>query len=239
MNGRWRWIIAATLFALVLMIATFPMRLALSLAGADEAGIAAREIRGSVWSGTLIDARLGALPLGTVEASLSPLALLGGDTELRFARADERLGALSGRLHGSDPRGLSDVDGVTSLSGGGLGIVPIDTIRFESVSLRFDSAGKCARAAGRLQLMVNAPIAGLDLSRGLSGPLTCAQGRAQAALASQSGMERLTLSFDARGAWRGQFAINVDRDPAMAAALTVLGFKPGSNGYVLTTTGRF
>ena len=93
--------------------------------------------------------------------------------------------------------------------------------------------------AGRLQQMVNAPIAGLDLSRGLSGPLTCANGRAQAALASQSGMERLTLSFDGKGAYRAQFAINVDRDPAMAAALAVLGFKPGSNGYVLTTTGRF
>lgn len=238
MSSRRRWTIVAALLAVVLVIATFPMRLALSLAGAGDAGIAAREIRGSVWSGTLVDARLGALPLGTVRASLSPLALLGGDTELSFARTDELLGALSGRLHGSDPRGMSDVNGLTSLSGG-LGIVPVDTIRFEGASLRFDSAGKCVAASGRLQLMVNAPIAGLDLSRGLSGPLTCADGRAQAALASQSGMERLTLSFDGKGAYRAQFAINVDRDPAMAAALAALGFKPGSNGYVLTTTGRF
>jgi len=238
MSSRRRWTIVAALLAVVLIIATLPMRVALSLAGAGDAGIAAREIRGSVWSGTLVDARLGALPLGTVRASLSPLALLGGDTELSFARADELLGALSGRLHGSNPRGISDVNGMTSLSGG-LGIVPVDTIRFEGASLRFDRAGKCAEAAGRLQLMVNAPIAGLDLSRGLSGPLTCAHGRAQAALASQSGMERLTLSFDGRGAYRAQFAINVDRDPAMAAALAVLGFKPGSSGYVLTTTGRF
>lgn len=238
MSSRRRWMIVAALLAVVLIIATFPMRLALSLAGAGNAGIAAREVRGSVWSGTLVDARLGALPLGTVRASLSPLALLGGDTQLSFARTDELLGPLSGRLYGSDPRGMSEVNGVTSLSGG-LGIVPVDTIRFEGASLRFDSTGKCVEAAGRLQLMVNAPIAGLDLSRGLSGPLTCANGRAQAALASQSGMERLTLSFDGHGAYRAQFAINVDRDPAMAAALAVLGFKPGSNGFVLTTAGRF
>lgn len=238
MNARRRWTIVAALLAAVLIIATFPMRVALSLAGAGDAGIAAREIRGSVWSGTLIDARLGALPLGTVRASLSPLALLGGDTELSFARTDELLGALSGRLHGDSPRGMSDVNGVTSLSGG-LGMVPVDTIRFEGVSVRFDGAGKCVEAAGRLQLMVSAPIAGLDLARGLSGPLTCRDGRAQAALASQSGMERLTLSFDGQGAYRAQFAINVDRDPAMAAALAVLGFKPGSGGFVLTTTGRF
>ena len=238
MSVRRRWIIIGALLALVLIVATFPMRLALSLAGAGEAGIAAREVRGSIWSGALIDARLGVLPLGTVRASLSPLALLGGNADLSFARADDRLGALSGRLHGSSPRGMSDVNGTTSLAGG-LGMVPVDTIRFEGASVRFDDAGKCVAAAGRLQLMVGAPIAGLDLSRGLSGPLTCSNGRAQAALASQSGMERLTLSFDGRGAYRAQFAINVDRDPTMAAALAVLGFKPGSDGFVLTTTGRF
>lgn len=238
MSVRRRWIVAAALFALLLIVATFPMRLALSLSGASDAGISAREIRGSVWSGALIDARLGALPLGSVRASLSPLALLGGDTELSFERADQRLGPLAGRLHGSNPRGMSDVNGTTSLAGG-LGLIPADTIRFEGATIRFDAAGKCVEARGRIQLSVAAPIAGLDLSQGLSGPLRCVGGRAQAALASQSGMERMTLGFDGQGNYRAQFAINVDRDPAMAAALAVLGFKPGSNGFVLATSGRF
>ena len=238
MSARRRWGIAALLLALVLVIATFPMRLALGLSGATDAGITARDVRGSIWSGELVEARLGALPLGTVRASLSPFALLGGGVELAFSRADERLGALAGRLHGSDPRGVSDVSGTTSMSGG-LGMIPVDTIRFEGATVRFDDAGQCTSAAGRIQLAVAAPIAGLDLSRGLSGPLTCAKGRAQAALASQTGMERLTLSFDGKGAYRAQFAINVDRDPAMAAALAALGFKAGPNGFVLATSGRF
>lgn len=238
MTMRRRWTIAAVLFALLLLIATFPMRLALGLSDATDAGVTAREIEGSVWSGELVDARLGALPLGTVRASLSPLALLGGRTELAFSRADERLGALAGRLHGSDPRGMSDINGVTSLSGG-FGLIPVDTIRFEGATARFDEAGKCVEASGRLQLTVGTTIAGLDLSRGLSGPLRCAGGRAQAALASQSGMERLTLSFDGSGAYRAGLAINVDRDPAMAAALAALGFKAESGGFVLTSSGRF
>jgi len=238
MTMRKRWVIAASLFALILVIATFPMRLALGLSGAADAGVSAREIRGSIWSGELVDARLGALPLGTVHASLSPLALLGGRTELAFSRADERLGSLAGRLHGRNPRGMSDVDGVTSLAGG-FGLIPVDTIRFEGATVRFDGAGKCVEAGGRLQLTVGTTIAGLDLSRGLSGPLTCANGRAQAALSSQSGMERLTLSFDGGGAYRARFAINVDRDPMMAAALAALGFKAGSGGFVLTTSGKF
>ncbi len=238
MSARQRWGIAALLLALVLIIATFPMRLALAWSGAPDAGVTAREVRGSVWAGELVDARLGALPLGTVQASLSPLALLGGDTELAFSRTDQRLGALAGRLHGSNPRGVSDVNGTATMSGG-LGMIPVDTIRFEGATLRFDGAEKCTRASGRIQLAVSAPIAGLDLSRGLAGPLSCADGRAQAALASQSGMERLTLSFDGSGAYRARLVINVDRDPAMAAALATLGFKAGSGGFVLATTGRF
>ncbi len=101
--------IAAALLALILIVATFPMRLALAWSGAADAGVTAREIRGSVWSGELIDARLGALPLGTLRASLSPLALLTGRTELAFSRSDDRLGALAGRLHGGGARGVSDL----------------------------------------------------------------------------------------------------------------------------------
>lgn len=238
MTGRRRWIVAAALLALLLVMATFPMRLAFALTGASDAGVSARAVRGSVWSGELVDARIGALPLGTVNASLSPLALLTGRTELAFSRSDARLGALSGRLHGGGERGVSDLNGSTTLSGG-LGMIPVDTIRLEGASVRFDSAGKCTAASGQLQLGVAAPIAGLDLTRGLSGPLSCANGRAQASLASQSGMERLTLSFDAGGAYRARFAINVDRDPAMAAALAAMGFRAGPDGFALATSGRF
>lgn len=235
---RRRVILAAVVIGLILIVATFPMRLALAWSGAERSGLSAREVNGSVWAGELIEARLGALPLGDVTASLSPLALLGGDVELAFERPDPRLGALSGRLHGSNPRGIADLTGTTSLSGG-LGMIPVDNLRFEGVAVRFDERGRCVASSGRLQLTVGTSIAGLDLSRGLSGPLRCVEGRAQAALASQSGMERLTLGFDGSGAYRAQFAINVDRDPAMAAVLTALGFRAGNGGFVLVSSGRF
>ena len=234
---RRRVIAAAVLIAFAVIAATFPMRLALTLAGAERSGLSAREVRGSVWAGELVEARLGGLALGNVEASLSPLALLGGDVELAFARADARLGDLSGRLHGSAPRGVSDLSGSSSLSGG-LGLMPVDSLRFEGAEVRFDDGGRCVAAGGRVQLTVRASIAGLDLSRGLSGPLRCVEGRAQAALVSQSGMERLTLSFDGSGAYRAAFAIDVNRDPAMAAMLSTLGFRAGNGGFVLVTSGR-
>jgi general secretion pathway protein N len=113
--------------------------------------VTAREIRGSIWSGELAEARLGALPLGTVRASLSPLALLGGGVELVFSRTDERLGALAGRLHGSDPRGMSDVNGTTSMSGG-LGSIPVDTIRFEGATVVLMTRANALRRAGASSL---------------------------------------------------------------------------------------
>src|SRR5690606_16174787 len=105
-----RWIAAAAFLALLLIMASVPMRLALALSGVSEAGLSARTVEGSVWSAEIVDARLGALPLGTLQTHLSPLALLTGRIDLVFKRDDARLGALAGRLHGSDPRGLSDVN---------------------------------------------------------------------------------------------------------------------------------
>ena len=48
MSVRRGWIVAAALLALILIVATFPMRLALALSGATEAGIAVREFPGLV-----------------------------------------------------------------------------------------------------------------------------------------------------------------------------------------------
>ena len=56
MSARRRWGVAVLLLALLLVIATFPMRLALGLSGATDAGITARDVRGSVWSGELVAA---------------------------------------------------------------------------------------------------------------------------------------------------------------------------------------
>src|SRR3546814_18492949 len=80
------WLVAAVALALLLIVLTFPMRLALAWADADDAGIAAREVRGSIWSGELVEARLGPLPLGPVKATLSPLAPPGGPAHLGLLR---------------------------------------------------------------------------------------------------------------------------------------------------------
>ena len=232
------WTIAAVLLALLIIVATFPMRLALQLAGAEKSGFTAREVVGPVWWAGIGDARIGALPLGNLDAWLAPGPLLAGRAELGFSRQDERLGLLSGRLRVGALRGVTELNGAISMSSG-IGLIPVDTVRMEGVEALFDAQGRCQSAQGRVQLMVGGTIAGLDLSRGLSGTLACRGNRAETALVSQSGMEKLVLSFDGSGAYRARLAIRVDRDPVMAAALAALGFRAANDGFAMVSSGTF
>lgn len=234
MTRRIFWI-AAGLAALLLIIATLPMRLALGMAGSADAGLSARAVTGSIWSGQLVDARWRGARLGTLGAGLAPLALLGGEARLNIARDDILLGKLDGAVILNGARGVADLNGTVSL-GASLAGVPLDSIRLEGVTARFDAAGRCAAAAGRVQLSLALP--GLDLSNGLSGSIACRAGRAEAALASQSGMERLTLAVDGAGQYRARLAVRGSGDAAVAGLLRAVGFLPAGEELVLLHEGR-
>lgn len=229
--------IVAALLALLLIIATLPMRVALGLAGAADAGLSARSVSGTIWSGTLVDARWRGAALGTLDAGLDPLALLRGAVRLDVMRNSPLLGDLRGTLALSGARGVTDMNGTVSL-GASLAGVPLDTLRLEQAEARFDAAGRCAAASGRVQLSIALPVPGLDLASGLGGPLRCRGGRAEAALASQSGMERLTLSVDGTGRYRARLAIAAGSDPAVAGLLRAAGFLPVGDTLVLLHEGR-
>ena len=236
MNRRRIWI-AAGLLALILIVATLPMRIALGLAGASEAGLSARAVTGSIWSGQLIDARWRRARLGTLGAGLAPLALLGGEAKLNIARDDVLLGKLGGTLILSGARGVAEMNGTVSL-GASLAGVPLDTLRLAAVTARFDDAGRCVEASGQVQLSLALPVPGLDLANGLSGPLACRAGSAEAALASQSGMERLILSFDGTGQYRARLSVKASGDAAVAGLLRAAGFLPAGGDLVLLHDGR-
>src|SRR3546814_12654890 len=65
------------LFAMGFVI-FLPMRIALGMAGLERLGVAAREVRGTVWSGGVDRLMLGPVPLGSVPAALYAPALLAG-----------------------------------------------------------------------------------------------------------------------------------------------------------------
>ena len=69
LSRRMRIILLVTL-ALGLLI-FLPMRVALGLAGLERLGVAAREVRGTVWSGRIDQLMLGEMPMGSVRAGIS------------------------------------------------------------------------------------------------------------------------------------------------------------------------
>lgn len=229
-------ITAGALFALLVAGASFPMRLVLDGAGAAEAGFSARSVSGSIWQGRLEDAQIGALPLGDMTASVAPLSLLTGDMAVHFRRADPAQAPLEGRLYGGGARGFADVTGDVQLAQR-LGPVSLSRVQLSEASLRFDSQGRCVEAGGTAQIGLSSPVAGLSLSQGLTGPISCAGQFAQIALASQSGMEKLTIRFAANGAWRARFAVAGVTDPALQAGLMAMGFRAVGDGYALAVSG--
>lgn len=238
MTRRRIMVVAGTVFAVLAVAATLPMRMVLDRAGAAEAGLSAREVSGTIWAGRLDDARIADLPLGRLDVQLSPLALLRGRSELIFARSDAGPGALTGRLHGSGPRGVSDVTGDVAL-GMRIGGLALGRLQLTGATLRFDDQARCAAAGGTVHLGLSAPVAGLALAQGLSGALSCANGRAQALLSSQSGMEKLRLDFDPGRGWSARFLVAQTSDPLMMTALGAMGFQSTADGYAISASGRF
>jgi general secretion pathway protein N len=232
-----RLILVGVLAAVALALATFPMRLALALGGSAAAGLSARDVSGSIWSGQLADARWRGAALGTINAGLSPGALLGGDLRIDFARDDALNGRLGGAMLLNGGGGVEDVTGALSL-GTSLAGIPLDRLQLDGVGARFGRSGRCTEAAGTMQLRLALPVPGLDLTNGLSGPLRCKDGRAEAMLASQSGMERLQLGFDGKGAWRAQLSVAAGRDPLLANLLRSAGFQAVGDMMVLVQQGR-
>lgn len=230
-------VLVAVLAGLLLLLATFPLRLALAMAGDGAAGLSARSVSGSIWSGRIEDAGWRGTEIGTIDTALSLLSLLSGDPMIAFSRDDGLRGRLQGGLLLAGGGGVEDVNGALSI-GASLSDVPLDTLQLDQVSARFDDRGQCKLASGKVQLTLALPVPGLNLANGLSGPVTCSNGRAEANLASQSGMERLQLGVDGNGGWRAQLSVAAGSDPLLRGLLRAAGFRPVGDALVLVRQGR-
>lgn len=232
-----RWIIWSLGLLALAIIALFPLRVALGLIDIERTGLTARAVAGPVWSGAIGDLRLGEQSLGSFEVGLDPLAALTGRTDLRFERFNDPEGPLFGTLR-SGKRGNGIVDTSGRLAAASLfAPLPVDTIDLANATVLF-ADGRCVAASGRLTSSVNTRIAGLDLSRGLEGALSCEGERVRVAMVSKSRMERIDLTIAANGDYRAWMRISAEA-PDLAAALMLLGFRPSGGGMGLTVSGRF
>lgn len=225
---------ALGLFALVAIMAALvlcPLAAGIAIAGLGKSGLSARAASGTIWSGTLADARFGMVPLGDVHVGLNPLPLLAGRAELGVSGA-----AGTGRLvAASGTRGIANVDAKLTLANA-LAPLPIDTLEFSDVTVGFKGE-LCDRAEGRVRATFGADVAGMGVT-GLSGTVRCAGDEVSLPLVSQSGTQRLTVHVTADNHWRAVFSL-ATADPVLGAKLTAAGFRPSPTGYVLRLSGSF
>ena len=221
----------------VAMLALLPLRLVLGWAGLDDQGFAAREVRGSVWSGRLSEARFGDLALGDLDARASPLALLIGRARVALESRSGSAQALSGTVELS--RNRAGVIGATGPiePGAAFAPLPVTALNLDEVSVRFVD-GACEAAEGRVRAEIAGTFLGAALPGAVSGTARCDGGALLLPLVSAAGTEGAALRLWADGRYRAELTL-VPSDPAVATRLDTAGFVANGAARMLAIEGRF
>ncbi len=227
-------LVLAGVFALGILL-FLPMRIALGIAGLERMGVAAREVRGTIWSGGIDRLMLGTTSLGSVHAALSPIALLTArarfDIWRRNGAVDDVAGAMTvgfGRI------GVDDVTGVAPL-GRTFAPLPVSSFVMNDVTAWF-AGDRCGHAEGRVRAQMAAQLPGLNLTQGLSGDARCDGDALLLPLVSQSGMEKVNLRIWRSGRYVAEMRVET-ADPTLADLLAKNGFAQAGNARVLKVEG--
>lgn len=226
-------------FLLAALLVFLPLRLVLGVAGLGEAGLTARAVRGTIWGGSLVEARFGDLSLGDLRAHLQPLPLLIGRARIEL---DGRAGDGPRPLHGaiSVSRHLIGVDDLSATlpTGRVFAPVPVSMLDVDALTVHFRD-GACEQAEGRVRATLSGDVGGIALPAAVAGNARCDGAALLLPLASSAGTESIALRITAAGSYRGELSLQ-PQDPAMIAKLEAAGFVSGpGGGYRLVIEGRF
>lgn len=233
---RPRRLLLLALIGIALLIATFPLRLAFSLLGLADRGVAARSVRGPVWWGGVEELVVSGVRIGTVDVRLAPWPLLAGQARLNLSRVRGLSDDLRGAVRiGPGSHGLEEVTGTVPL-GARLAPLPVTALDFTGFGVGF-AGGRCTSAQGRVRARLPAIAAAVGLANGLAGAARCEGAALLLPLVSQSGQERLELRIEGDGRYTATMRVAAG-DPAVAAALRAYGFSGEDAGMSLRYSGR-
>jgi general secretion pathway protein N len=186
------------LLALALTV-FLPMRLVL---GAVDEPLSAREVSGTIWSGRLVEARIGPVALGDLEARLAFLPLLSGRARIEVERDSVGPDRFAGALgFARSRRSAESVSGVLPVDGA-FGAMPIAALELTDVTVRFRD-GTCEEAEGLIRASLTATQPGIPAS--LSGAARCDRGALLLPL--MAGGEGLVLRVAGDGRWSAELRL--------------------------------
>lgn len=218
-------------FLLVAMLAFLPLRAVLGWIGVGDAGLTARQATGAVWAGRMSEAKLGPLPLGDLDAALSPFALFIGRARVALAGPT---------LHGAATisRHRIGIDEMTATlaAGAAFAPLPVANLSLDDVTVHFVD-GACESAQGRVRATLVGMTEGVAVPPLVSGAIRCDGAALLLPLASQAGSEGITLHIQGDGRYRGELSLQ-PTDPQVAQKLALGGFTQVGNAYRLSLEGQ-
>lgn len=230
-----RWLVWTLGLALLALVGLFPLRLAIAWSDLGRMGFTARQVGGTIWSGRIGDLQLRTQPIGTIDVTLNPLALLFGSIDMGFERLDSPEGPLAGNLLAGSSRGIRSTSGRIAVADM-FAPVPVGALELNDVTVLFRN-GQCVDASGRITPVITVPLPGVRLDPGLSGAVECDGERARVEFSSASGAERIDFYVQETGDYRARMTIR-STDPIVNSALAVFGFRPSPQGLSLSVDGR-
>jgi general secretion pathway protein N len=226
------------LFVLTLALALtlmLPLRLIFAFARLGDMGLSARAVTGSVWNGQLAGATIGGVPLGDLNAALSPFALLNGRVSIGLSSQND-LTARATLIATGNQIGVDQAT-LRLAAPGAFAPLPIDAVGLGDVRFRLKD-DRCAQASGQVRVNISDAIGGVTLGQGLTGALRCDGDALGVTLVSQTGMERIIVRIRPGQGYRATIivaAANADR----AKILSRSGFRETAQGFAMQISGQF
>jgi general secretion pathway protein N len=187
-----------------------PLKMAVETMHLGKFGLTASEIDGNLWSGHLLNARLGKVPLGDVSSDMSLADLAKGRVKLVITGTDpvsQLKGAFGYGIGGAGVEGFNL--GVSGLQGAPM--MPRAKLVLDGLTAHFPG-GECAEAS-------------------MSGPALCREGKLVFDMASDSGHEQEVITILSANSYRVRALIK-SAPPALAGRLQSAGFVATSEGFV-------
>jgi hypothetical protein len=228
------------LFAGVLLIAAAAMAPARLFLHPRSGEITYRDVEGTIWNPTLVEARLGRLNAGNVRLAVSPVDLLFGRlaTDVTVNGPDLQ-GA--GRFEvglGGELRVLARNLVINGAPLGPVGGLPGST-HLEGVEILFADRA-CRSARGHLESDALALAAGVLGHNGptLAGGVSCQGAVARLLLAGERDNDQVTALLDLGNDGTGTWSVTYATDkPELAATLIAAGLPPETKAGVFTSRG--
>ncbi len=225
-------IILGVLGFFLTLIAIFPLRVALAMAG--DLPLTARAIQGSIWSGRLVDATLDGISVGSFDTRFRPAQLFQGRAAIGLTSiAGERTTAVV--YAGLNGQGIEGLEASLSTPGA-FAPLPLDSLELRNVALR-SQGGNCAEASGQVKVNLVPKLGPVSLGQTMLGTLRCDGAAIALQLSSQSGFEKLSLRFMPDGQYSSRLIIKPQQEADRVALLSA-NFRESQAGLSFELAGR-